>query len=98
MEMTTGWVSWILSVVVLVLLFLSGYIMQDSVRLLVTGKRAQGIVVGMDSSSRTTSEDVKEQLLAPLVEFVTSEGEHTKVSGRSYSLKPSAQICLLYTS
>lgn len=92
MEMTTGWVSWILSVVVLVLLFLIGYIMQNSVHLFVTGERAQGIVVGMDSSLRTTSEDVKEQLLAPLVEFVTSDGEHIRVSGRSYSLKPSAQI------
>ncbi|MBU3926344.1 MAG: DUF3592 domain-containing protein [Bacteroidetes bacterium] len=92
MKMATGFVSWFLSTIVLVLLFLIGYIMQDSVRLLVTGKRAQGIVVGMDSSSRTTSEDVKEQLLTPLVEFVTSEGEHIRVSGRSYSLKPSAQI------
>lgn len=90
--MTTGWISWFLSVLVLVLLFLIGYIMQNSVRLLITGERAQGIVVGMDSSSRTTSEDVKEQLLTPLVEFVTSDGEHIKVSGRSYSLKPSAQI------
>lgn len=89
--MTTGWVSWFLSVIVLVLLFLSGYIMKNSVHLLVTGKRAQGIVVGMDSSSHTTSDQVKEQLLSPLVEFVTSEGEHIKVHGRSYSLKPSSK-------
>lgn len=92
MERNTAWVSWFLSVLVLVLLFLTGYIMQNSVRLFVTGERAQGIVVGMDSSSRTTSEDVKEQLLTPIVEFVSSDGEQIKVSGRSYSLKPSSQI------
>lgn len=90
--MTTGWLSWFLSVLVLVLLILTGYIMQNSVHLFVTGERAQGFVVGMDSSSRTTSEGVKEQLLTPLVEFVSSDGEYIKVSGRSYSLKPSSQI------
>lgn len=90
--MTTGFVSWFLSLIVLVLLFLSGYIMKNSVNLLVTGKRAQGIVVGMDSSSITTSGKVKEQLLSPLVEFVTTDGEHIRVSGRSYSPAPSAQI------
>lgn len=89
--MTTGWVSWFLSVIVLVLLFLSGYIMKNSVHLLVTGKRAQGIVVGMDSSSQSTSDQVKEQLLSPLVEFVTTDGEHIRVSGRSYSVLPSAK-------
>jgi hypothetical protein len=89
--MTTGFVSWFLSVIVLVLLFFSGYIMKNSVRLLVTGKRAQGIVVGMDSSSRVATDTTKAPLLSPLVEFVTSEGEHIKVHGRSYSLKPSSE-------
>ncbi|MDP3683473.1 MAG: DUF3592 domain-containing protein [Ignavibacteria bacterium] len=89
--MTTGWVSWFLSAIVLLLLFLSGFIMKNSVRLLITGKRAQGIVVGMDSSSRSTTDTMKAPLLTPLVEFVTSEGEHIKVHGRSYSLKPSSE-------
>lgn len=89
--MTTSWVSWFLSAIVLVLLFLSGYIMKNSVRLLITGKRAQGIVVGMDSSSRSATDTTKALLLTPLVEFVTSEGEHIRVSGRSYSLKPSSE-------
>ena len=69
--MTTNWISWFLTLAVLALLFLSGYMMQNSVCLLITGKRAQGIVVGMDSSSLTTSEIVKVPLLSPLVEFVT---------------------------
>ncbi|MCX6236766.1 MAG: DUF3592 domain-containing protein [Bacteroidia bacterium] len=89
--MSTGFVSWFLSLIVLVLLFLSGYIMKNSVSLLVTGKRAQGIVVGMDSSSRSVTDTMKAPSLTPLVEFVTSEGEHIKVHGRSYYLKPSSQ-------
>ena len=91
MKMATGFVSWFLSVIVLVLLFLSGYIMKNSVRLLITGKRAQGIVVGIDSSSHSATDTTKALLLTPLVEFVTSEGEHIRVSGRSYSLKPSSK-------
>ncbi len=90
--MTTSFVSWFLSAIVLILLFLSGYIMKNSVRLMITGKRAQGIVVGMDSSSRSTTDTLNAPLLTPLVEFVTSDGEHIKVSGRSYSLTPSSQI------
>ncbi|MCK9411458.1 MAG: DUF3592 domain-containing protein [Prolixibacteraceae bacterium] len=89
--MTTSWVSWFLSAIVLLLLFLSGYVMKNSVRLLISGKRAQGIVVGMDSSSRLTSDTPKALLQTPLVEFVTPEGEHIKVHGRSYSLKPSSE-------
>jgi hypothetical protein len=90
--MITNWISWFLTLAVLALLFLSGYMMQNSVRLLITGKRAQGIVVGMDSSSRSTTDTMKAPLLTPFVEFVTSEGEHIKVHGRSYSLKPSSNI------
>ena len=89
--MTSGFVSWFLSVIVLVLLFLSGYIMKNSVHLLLTGKRAQGIVVGMDSASRSASGTVKAPLFTPIVEFVTSDGELIKVHGRSYSLKPSSK-------
>jgi len=89
--MATGFVGWFLSLIVLVLLFLSGYVMKNSVSLLITGKRAQGIVVGMDSSSRSATDTMKATSLTPLVEFVTSEGEHIKVHGRSYSLKPSSQ-------
>ncbi|MDP2721895.1 MAG: DUF3592 domain-containing protein [Bacteroidales bacterium] len=89
--MTTSFVSWFLSVIVLVLIFLTGYIMLNSVSLLITGEKAQGIVVGMDSSSHSSTDTTKAPLLTPLVEFVTSEGEHIKVHGRSYSLKPSSQ-------
>lgn len=92
--MTTNWVSWFLSIIVLLLIFLSGYIMHNSVRILITGKRAQGIVVGLDSSSRSTTDTMKAPTLSPLVEFVTSEGEHIKVSGRYYSEKPSSKAVL----
>ena len=89
--MNTGFVSWFLSVIVLVLLFASGYIMKNSVGLLITGKRAQGIVVGMDRSSFSTTDTTKTPTITPIVAFVTSEGEHIQVHGRSYSLKPSLQ-------
>ena len=81
-----------LSILVLLLLVLSGYIMQNSVRLLLTGKRSLGIVVGMDSASHSANVPVTAPLLSPLVEFVTSDGEHIKFSGRSYSVKPSSRI------
>ncbi len=89
--MNTGFVSWFLSVIVLVLLFASGYIMKNSVSLLITGKRAQGIVVGMDSASHSAADTAEAPSLTPLVEFVTSDGEHIKVHGHSYSSKPSSQ-------
>ncbi len=85
--MTTSWVSWLLSIVVVLLLLLAGYIMSNSVHLLITGKRAEGIVVGMDSSSRFSREPGKAALVSPMVEFVTSDGEHIRVSGRSYTSK-----------
>ena len=49
-------------------------------------------MVGMDSSSRSTTDAMNAPLLTPFVEFVTSEGEHIKVHGRSYSLISSSNI------
>ena len=90
--MATSWVSWMLSILVFLLLCLSGYIMSNSVRLLVTGKRAQGIIVGMDSSSRFTSEPGRSLPKSPLVAFTTATGEKLTVTGKGYSSSPSAQI------
>jgi len=78
--MTTNYVRWILSVLVLLLLIAFGLILQNSVRLFITGKRADGIVVGMDK---------KENLQSPIVEFVTSKGEHIRIHGHAYSAKVS---------
>lgn len=90
--MHTNWVGWMLSILVLLLLCLSGYMMQNSVRLLISGERALGIVVSMDSSSRFTSEPGKAKPQSSLVEFTTSSGEKIRVTGRAYSSKPSAQM------
>jgi len=92
MNMTTNWGSWTLSFAVLILLFLSGYIMRNSVRLLITGKRAQGIVVEIYKSTRIIDGPEKTPMLTPIVEFSTSEGKHIRVRGRSYSLTPTSQI------
>lgn len=81
--MTTNWVGWIVSGVVLLLLFAAGAILKNPVRLLITGERTEGIVVGMAESG---------SLQAPMVEFVTSTGERVSVKGRSYSASPSARV------
>jgi len=81
-----------LSVFVLLLLLLAGYIMKNSVGLFITGTRAEGTVVGMDTTSNLTGETGKEKLKSPLVEFVTSEGERFRVSGRSYSETPTIKV------
>lgn len=90
--MTTSWGSWVLSLGVLGLLFLSGYVMRNSVRLLITGKRAQGIVVEIYKSTRITDGPEKTPMMTPIVEFSTSEGKKIRVRGRSYSLTPTSQI------
>jgi len=92
MNMTTSWGSWTLSFAVLILLFLSGYIMRNSVRLLITGKRAQGIVVEIYKSSRITNGPENTPMLTPIVEFKTATGNKIRVRGRSYSLTPTSQI------
>jgi ribosomal 50S subunit-recycling heat shock protein len=74
--MTINWIGGIFSAIVLLLLFVLGLILQNPVRLLITGKRAEGIVVGMTGEGA---------LKTPMVEFVTSTGERIRVNGRSYS-------------
>jgi hypothetical protein len=81
--MTINWVGWLLSVIVLLLLFAVWAIVQNPIRLLITGKRARGIVVGMDESNEKVS---------PMVEFVTSTGETIKFHGRLYSISPSCGV------
>jgi len=90
--MPTNWIGWMLGIFVLLLLLLAGYIMKNSVGLLITGTRAEGTVIGMDTTSRVSREPGKEPLKSPLIEFVTSQGERFSVSGRSYSESPTIQV------
>lgn len=88
MAMTTNRIGWMLSAIVLLLLFLAGWILSNSVGLLITGERAQSVVVGMD-----TSKSPREGALhSPIVEFVTLTGERVRVSGRAYSASASARV------
>ncbi|MCX6285209.1 MAG: DUF3592 domain-containing protein [Bacteroidetes bacterium] len=89
--MTINWIGGMLSILVLGLLLLAGFMLQNSVRLLITGKRAQGVVVGMDSSSRLSDSSKDNPLKSPIVEFSISTGERIKISGRAYSAKPSVK-------
>lgn len=65
--------------------------MQDSVSLLISGKRAQGTVVGMKSTKPSKSMSDTTPLLQPTIEFTTSTGEIIRVNGRSHSETASVQ-------
>lgn len=69
-----------MSAIVLLLLFVVGLILQNPIRLLITGKRAKGVIVGMKMNQNTQ---------APIVEFVTSTGEKIKTHSQNY-LPPSS--------
>ncbi len=73
-----------MSGIVLLLLFAVVAILKNSVLLLITGERSQGVVVGMDTSSAS--------LQSPIVEFVTSTGECVRVKSRTSSTLPSARV------
>ncbi len=91
--MKTNWVGWMLSGIVLLLLFLVAAILKNPVFLLLAGERSQGIVVGMATSSASLSKtDAAGVLQSPIVEFVTSTGERVRVSGRSYSTSPTLSV------
>jgi len=81
-----------LSASVLIMLFVLGLILQNPVRMLITGKRAEGVVVGMDTSARSSESSENNPLKSPVVEFSTSTGELIRVSGRSYSATPSVRV------
>lgn len=80
---TSGWIGWLLSGIVLLLLFAVGAILKNPTRLLITGARARGVVVGMAGDSASQS---------PMVEFVTSTGESVSATGRLYSTTPSVGV------
>lgn len=91
--MTAKFVGWMMSAIILLLIFVTAAILQNSVRLLITGKRAEGLVVGMETlSSRLSNSTEASPLQTPIVEFVTSAGERVRVSGRAYSATASLGI------
>ncbi len=86
-----------------VLMFaLLGLILVQPVRLMVTGDRAAGIVVGVDSSVQGSGAVERMAFVyeTPLVEFVTSSGERVRVSGREdrapHPLRPGASVAVAY--
>ncbi len=75
--------GWILSALVLLLLFAVGAILMNPVRLLTTGNRAKGVVVELDSISSQPGIPGAGFLFSPIVEFPTSTGERIRVKSRS---------------
>jgi hypothetical protein len=90
--MTINWIGWMLSAIVFLLLFATGAILLNPIRLLLTGQRTEGTVVGMKTNSGMSDTAGPDSLQSPMVEFVTSTGERIRVSGRSYSTVPSAHL------
>lgn len=82
----------ILSVLVILLAFLIGLILYNPLLLLISGKRADALVVGMDRKANVSEYPEDSLLIAPRVEFVTSAGERISVTGRTYSKHPSVNI------
>ncbi len=80
--MTINWVGWLLSAIMLLLLFGMVMALKSPVRLLFTGKTTKGAVAGVIKS--------KDGLLAPSVQFVAYNGTKVTVNSRNYT-----QTCAL---
>lgn len=87
--MLANWVGWLLSALVLLLLFVVGWILSNPVRLLIGGERTEGVVVDMAVSPGSPGQD---SLQSSIVQFVASTGERVKVRSRSFAASPSARV------
>lgn len=85
-------VSIILSVLVILLAYLIGLILYNPVLLLISGKRADALVIGMEKKTNVLEYPEDSLLVVPRVEFVTAIGEKISVTGRTYSKQPSVNI------
>jgi Protein of unknown function (DUF3592) len=90
--MTANYIGWMLSGIVLLLLVVAGAILHTPIRLLLAGTRTEGVVVGMDTTSRFSSGPGKGPMQSPVVEFVTVTGERIRAKGKSYSTSPSERV------
>ena len=90
--MTARFIGWMMSAIILLLLFITAALLLNPVRLLITGTRADGIVVGMDTAKQSTQSDQNNLLLSPIVEFVTVDGEKVNVHSRDHAASPSIGI------
>jgi hypothetical protein len=78
-----AWLGWLLSAIVLLLLWGIGAVLQNPARLALTGKMTQGTVVDLAK---------EKDLQAPVVEFKTFSGERITVTGRDFSSFNSTKI------
>ncbi|MDP3312040.1 DUF3592 domain-containing protein [Lutibacter sp.] len=84
-----NWIGWLLSLIIMLLLFVAGAILWNPLRLLISGKKVEGVVIGLAKSPGSAGQD---SLKAPIFEFTTLNGEKTKVSGRDFSNSTSVYI------
>lgn len=81
--------KWLLTGVVLLLLFVIGVMLKNPVHLLLTGERTHGVVVGMHTSPGGEAQD---SLQSPIVEFVTGVGERVQTRSRTHASSPAARL------
>ena len=87
--MISNWIGWMLSIIVFILLFGIGAVLKNPVRLVITGKRAEGRVVGVDTLSSSYDQLGENLLRVPVIEFVTVKGKLIHFRGNdATNLKP----------
>ena len=87
--MITNWIGWMLSGIILILLIGIAALVKDPIRLVLTGKRAEGKVVQSDTLSKSYGPLGENILRATAFEFVTEKGRLIHVrSNDANNLKP----------
>lgn len=87
--MITNWIGWMLSGIILILLIGIAALVKDPIRLVLTGKRAEGKVVQSDTLSKSYGPLGENILRATAFEFVTEKGRLIHIRSKdANNLKP----------
>jgi hypothetical protein len=93
-----NWLGWLLSAIVLLLLFGMGAMLVKPAKLLIIGKKATGTVIGFDKKENKQ----KDTMVAPIVQFKTLAGEQITIqssaSTNGTSIKIGDHVTLLYNT
>ncbi len=75
--------GWVLSIIVLLMVYLLVQVLENPLNLMFTGKKTTGIVVGVKT---------RDSLSSPVVQFTNLIGKQIKVNGKAYSKSTSVTI------
>ncbi|PWA05899.1 DUF3592 domain-containing protein [Flavobacterium psychrotolerans] len=93
--MYTSAMAWVFSFFELLFIVLTFLILLSPVKLLITGHRTEGTVIGMTPVTALSNNRYSEEanpLLTPQIEFYTLTGEKITVDGRSAVTLPSIHV------